>query len=243
MGESKHTLAIILNRQSYRDYDSLVVVYSEKFGKLSLIARGTKKLQSKLAGHLEPFNLVNLMIIPGKSRDYVGSALTQTAWLNLKNGLNKLYYVGRAVNLFHRLVGEKELDPNLFLLWCEWLNYLDNNPCDCSKEEGELLLNFFSLKLLTSLGYQPEMYHCLVCHQVITPGHNYFHLQDGGLICSACCPAILPRPELLPVSDNVIKLVRFLTGHNLDRISQLKTDQKTRGELTTFVNSFINFNN
>jgi len=243
MEDTKHTLAIVLNRQSYRDYDSLVVVYTEKFGKLILIARGTKKPQSKLAGHLEPLSLVDLMIVPGKGRDYVGSILAQNARLNLKQDLNKLYYAGQAVNCFNRLIKEKQTDPGLFLLLNDWLNNLNDYSSDFSREQGELFLNYFNLKLLIELGYQPEMYHCLLCQQKIQSGRNYFDLQNGGLICEKCHQATLTRPEILAVSDDIVKLVRFLSANSWEEVRKLKIDKKISKELTTLVINFINFNN
>ena len=69
MEETFNTKAIILKREPFWEADTRVVVYSLEKGKLHLIARGTKKISSKLAGHLEPMNFVDLMVVRGKQFD------------------------------------------------------------------------------------------------------------------------------------------------------------------------------
>ncbi len=247
MDETKHSPAIILNRSDYRESDSLNTVYTRDYGKMILVARGAKKNKSKLAGHLEPISLADILIIKGRGFDYVGSALTRDAYLNIKDNLNKIYYAGRAINWFNRLVKEGEPDERLFFLLGRWLEVLDNYPDeDLNKENGELFFIFFALKLLAELGYKPEMYECLNCRNKIKPGKNHFNLRNGGVICENCLEkdrreqGINPA-ELLLISDNCIKLLRFIMDNKLDAARKLKLDKKVIKELSVLTLSFLNF--
>lgn len=254
MDETKSTRAIILDRRPYRESDSLVTVYTRKFGKQILVARGTKKLQSKLAGHLEPISLADIMIVRGKNFDYIGGAAGQDAYASLKNDLNKLYFVGRAVGWFNRLVKENQADERLFFLLGEWLKAMDNfsdgaNPAGenkFNKESGELLFSFFALKLLVELGYQPEITNCLVCRQALKPGNNYFDLKNGGVIGGECWLEEQPRREhanneILIISDNCLKIMRFILSHELKSAVKLKVDNKSVRELSVFITHFLEF--
>ncbi len=247
MDETKHSQAIILNRSAYRESDSLVTVYTRDFGKFSLVARGTKKIKSKLAGHLEPISLADILMIKGRGFDYVGSALTKNAYLNLKDNLNKIYFAGRAVRWFSRLVRDAQPDERLFLLLSRWLEVLDNYPdAEFSAESGELFFAFFALKLMTELGYKPEMYECLNCRQPVKAGLNYFNLKNGGIICGACLEKERANEgvnvaELLTISDNCIKLMRFILDNKLDLAKKLKLDKKIIKELSILTRNFLNF--
>ncbi len=245
MEETKRTKAIILNRSDYRESDSLLLAYTESYGKLSLLARGTKKLLSKMAGHLEPATLVDLMIVKGRGFDYAGSVQTLDGFLPLREDFNKAYYSGRALRRFNRLVKEGERDEQLFLWLRSWLEALAAAPSPLAKEDGELLFDFFALKLLTELGYRPELYGCLECHRVIAPGRNYFDLKDGGLVCSEC---LAKRPlvtananQLRLVSDDVVKLLRFLVASDLGRAKKLRLEKKARRELGELLEAFLDF--
>lgn len=247
MDETKHSSAIILNRSPYRESDSLVTVYTKDFGKLVLVARGTKKIRSKLAGHLEPISLADILIIKGKGFDYVGSALTQNAFLNLKDDLNKLYYVGRAFSWFNRLVREGESDERLFFLLERWLEMVDQYlPEEFTKDNGELFFIFLALKLMAELGYKPEMYECLSCRRKIEPGKNYFNLKNGGIVCGLCLEKErqqqgIEATELLTISDNCIKLMRFIMDNKLDTAKKLKLDKRIIKELSVLTQNFLNF--
>ncbi len=249
MSETKISQAIVLNRLDYRESDSLLSVYTANFGKLSLLARGTKKINSKLSGHLEPFSLIDILIIKGRGFDYIGSAFSRRAFLNIKNDLNKLYYAGAGIRSFNRLVKEGEKDENLFFLLKGFLELLDDYREDLSKERGEIFYSFFILKLLLELGYGPEMYECLDCHTKIKTGKNYFNLKNGGLICSDCFnrqPFVYQKdgllaPEILQISDNSIKLIRLITSNELGVVKKLYLEKKYIHELAVLIDSFLDF--
>jgi len=245
MEESRTTAAIVLSREPYRENDSLITVYTLNFGKLALIARGTKKLQSKLAAHTEPLSLINLMIIKGRGFDYIGGAANREVYFNIRADLNKLYYAGQALKIFNKLVKGDQADKRLFFLLVNWLALLDNYS-DFDKENGSLLFSFFILKFLVELGYQPEMYKCLLCKNKLKPGNNYFDLLSGGVVCEACFnkgrrPITDGGTDLLPVSDNCIKLIRFMLDDQFERPEKIKVDKKLTKELSLLVNKFLIF--
>jgi len=245
MEESKKTSALILNRQPYREYDSLVTVYTPDLGKLNLVARGTQKLQSKLAGHIEPLTLAEIMIITGRGFDYIGSAVSREVYAGIRQDLNKLYYAGQALKLFNRLVKEGEAEAGLFFLLADWLEVL-NNFSDFNKEKGELFLGFFTWQFLAALGYKPEMYKCLVKGEEIRPGQSYFNLAKGGLVCQSCfeqerVAANLVSTELLPISDNCVKIIRFILTGKFSQAEKIKIDKKLIRELIILADGFVKF--
>ncbi len=243
MESSRNTKAIVLSRQDYRENDSLAVFYSLDYGKLALIARGAKKAGSKLAGHIEPLSLVDLMVINGKGRDYVGGVIAREQYPNLKKDLNAVYYAGLGVNWLRRLTEEGEAEPELFLLLSSYLDLLDSHaPELLLKEEGDLLFAFFAFKLLALIGYQPQVGSCLECHLPAKPGKNYFDLKSGGLVCADCFIKT-PRlnQEFLTVSDNCVKLLRLILDNKLEVSKKIKIDKKSAKEIANLAKDFLNF--
>ena len=55
MSQTYTTEGIILKRKDYQENDRLFTIYSKDYGKIDLIAKGTKKISSKLNSYLEPF--------------------------------------------------------------------------------------------------------------------------------------------------------------------------------------------
>ena len=244
MDSNRKSKAIVLNRQDYREYDSLVSFYTLNFGKLTLIARGTKKIKSKLAGHIEPIALVDLMVISGKGRDYAASVISQESFSNILDDLNKLHYAGLGIRWLLRLTEENEADPPLFLLLVDYLEVLDSYPEEeLSKEMGELIFSFFIFKFLSLIGYTPEVYNCLSCRKEIGPGNNYFNLNNGGLICESCFSKREEgtENEILKISDNCIKLLRFMLKNEIVSSRRLKIDKKLVKEIRVLTKGFLDF--
>lgn len=237
------TKAIVLNRKDYREHDNLVVFYTLLQGKKTLLARGVKKTASKLAGHLEPFNLVDLMSIKGKNLDYVGSVIARETFPAIKQDINCLYYAGLAVNWLQKILEDEQADEGIFNLLIEYLQQLDLMIITKKNNKAELLFSFFIFKFLALSGYNPQVKNCLDCKKVIIPGKNFFNLNSGGLVCHSCFTNIsqAQKSEFLSISDNCVKLVRFMLENSLRFSTKIKIDNKLSKEIFNLSHNFIKF--
>lgn len=231
--------AIILNRHNWREADRLVSVYTPEFGKLSLLARGACKLNSKLAAHLEPISLSQILIIKGKGFDYIGSALMLDSFSEIKKDLNKLYFAGRALDFFNRLVKEGEGDASLFYWLEKWLNNLNQSGKNgiLDKDDGRFRLAFFYWRFLALLGYSLNFDNCIVCqNKIIAGGSNRLDFWRGGLLCPVCNGKGLDleqnfkREAIIGISDNCIKLLRYLENKTEANLKSLKLPIKVLKE-------------
>lgn len=60
------TQGIILKREDFRERDERLCFYTKDFGKLSVVAKGTKRIEAKLRGNLDLFNFVDIIFVEGK---------------------------------------------------------------------------------------------------------------------------------------------------------------------------------
>jgi DNA repair protein RecO (recombination protein O) len=150
MEATYRTKAIILDRQVCAEVDSRVIAYSFDKGKLELVARGTAKLSSKLAGHLEPFNLVDLMVINGRGPSYAGAADSLAAATSLKNDWDKISAGGYLLALYKKLLKPGESDKKVFLLLAQFIYWL--NAIEASALYYQLIARLAAWKLLNLLG-------------------------------------------------------------------------------------------
>ncbi|PIT94402.1 DNA repair protein RecO [Candidatus Falkowbacteria bacterium CG10_big_fil_rev_8_21_14_0_10_39_9] len=233
MAETFNTKALVLNRYIYREYDSRVTVYSPLFGKIDLLARGVQRPGSKLAAHVEPLSLVDLMIVKGKNTDYIGSSIVSDAYASIKCDLAKLPFAGSALFAFNRLIKPEEKDAVLFDLLLDFLDILDQKP-----ERADWLLASWSLKFLSALGYQPELYNCLHCQKRLEPDNNFFSIMRGGIFCSDCSRREL---NLEAVDQNNIKMLRLVLSHSLTDLANLRADNKSFDRVNNLVKNLLNF--
>lgn len=149
-----HTEGIILKRTDTGEADALFTIYTKDFGKIKALARGVKKENAKLKGHLEPFSLSSLSVVAGKN----GLRLTGASLLNffsaIRGDLNKLRaasYIAAAVDK-HCFDGEK--DENLWGLVLGAFSLLEKEMFD--EKEVKDFLRVFDEKLMCVMGYHGE---------------------------------------------------------------------------------------
>ena len=78
------TEGIVLKYYPYRDFDRIFTIYTKEHGKIDVIGKGTGKLLSKLAGHLEPYTVSKLMVADGRRWDVLTQSITLDAFSTLK---------------------------------------------------------------------------------------------------------------------------------------------------------------
>ncbi len=232
MDETYNLKAFIISRESFREFDSKVTVYSSEKGKLDLVARGTKKLKSKLAAHIEPISLSNLMAVRGKSFDYIGSATLEEGFANIKIDYDKIETAGRGIEMFNNLIKNEEKDEEIFKFLGEFFDVLSKNK----NFDHELTSSFFSLGLFSRLGFKPELYHCVNCGKKLVPKGNRIGFDKGGVICENCARGHEPE-----ISENGIKVMRLGFEKKLSELINLKIEDKARGEAVNLAGSFVKY--
>ncbi len=231
MTETKKITGIVLKRQSFRENDSLVTLFSRELGKIDLVCRGAKKFGSKMAGHIEPLNFSSIMWIKGKQLDYVGSVQCLDAYKNIKEDLEKSLYAGVALKTFNKWVKPEMRDSSLFLLLVDYLETLNNNFI----ENKELFFKFFKIKLISLLGYSPELYLCHTCNTKIKPKKYKFDICKGGVVCTHCDNTSRNKA----ISLDGIKALRIVLNYNFSKIVKFKTNQELGGEVGVIIDRFI----
>jgi DNA repair protein RecO (recombination protein O) len=223
-----------MDNRPFRESDSRISAYSLERGSVDLVARGTLKSRSKLAAHLQPISLVEIMAIRGRSYDYVGSAVVLDAYPVVKSDLSKVMSAGNFVRVLGHHVRPADKDEEVYRLACSFFSALNKS------NNGTSLLEWLHMfRLVCILGYKPEMGHCLLCGQVIKPQSNRLDLIGGGLVCAKC--GCQEEGRHLPVSEGCIKALRFAATCDIADLSKLQAGPPLRAEVAMTVNKYIGY--
>jgi DNA repair protein RecO (recombination protein O) len=213
MSQTFTTSGIIIKRRDYQENDRLFYVYTREYGKIELVAKGTKKITSKLNAYLEPFYLVNLMIAKGKFFDKLANANVIKCYENLRNDKDLIgfFIINYLTEIIDALIVGQTPQSKKYDLLLELLDILNEEIKKDILHKKELLLmltNIYALKLLNYLGYRPEIQRCLICHKAILLTKNIFDFSRGGVICEDCKKVCLIE-DYIKVSDKVIKILQL----------------------------------
>lgn len=146
------TTGIILKRTDYGEADRIITVLTPDQGKLRLMARGVRKVKSKLAGGIELFSTSHLTYVPGKGE--IGT-LISSRLISHYGGIVK--DIGR-VQLGYELI--KQLDratednpePAYYYLLEQAFSGLNEPAVGL-----ELLQAWFGAQLLKLAGHTPNL--------------------------------------------------------------------------------------
>lgn len=124
-------------------------VYSKLHGRVSLIAKGVRRLKSKKRGHIEIFNRISFQAISGRGLDIMTEAEIIDDLSELKKNLKKVSLAYYFMEVIGKIMHEGESNFEVYNLISESLENLKK-----TKELKKLRLDFI-LRLLTILGYWP----------------------------------------------------------------------------------------
>lgn len=228
-----NTTALILSRRPFREADLRVTFFSRESGKGEAVAIGAKKTRSKLAGHLEPFREVKLMLARGRFFDKIGQAVTLNNFgVQTYNTADKLWRAQQAAETFGRLTALGQKDERLYELFKNFL-ILNFQP---SFSKG--LLTIFHLHLLDLSGLAPELKECVNCHCQINAESSHFNFARGGITCSACASS-RAHEEHAPVSREIIRLWQYHRRRSLTAPTGWHPPASLAFELNKLVNQFL----
>jgi DNA repair protein RecO (recombination protein O) len=233
--EYKYT-AIVLGKKDIKETDRIYSFYTLEQGKISAIARGVRKTQSKLAGHLENYYLIDLTIMKNRGMGNIASAVVENNFKKLKSDFGALEKVFQAIKIFNHLINDQQRDTEVFLLFLDYLDSLDKLSSHHGEIKKNLITQGFIFKFLNILGYKIEIGKCVECKGRLSESRNFFDYNRGGVICNKCFGC---SSNSLPISREVIKIIRIFFHNNLNSLVKLKIGEIESGELRCISQTFI----
>ncbi|GAB4168722.1 MAG: DNA repair protein RecO [Roseiflexaceae bacterium] len=221
--------ALIIRRSSFGESDRLLTIYTPQ-GKRRVVAKGARKTISRLAGHIELFTHTQLMLAVGRSLDIVTQSQEIRDFARLRTDLERIGASYYAAELLDRLTEEGDENPAAFRLVVSAFAGLD------SSERIDLVLRWYELHLLDSLGYRPQLTECAICHEVLDETTDRFSPQAGGAICPRCASS---DRSALPMGLAAFKLLRLLQAQPLSGIERLSLSQGLRSEAEQLLRAAI----
>jgi DNA repair protein RecO (recombination protein O) len=206
------TQAIVLRSYAWPRHARCFVLYTREQGKVKAVAAGVQKIKSKVAGHLQPFTVSEIMLARGRTMDRLAQARMEQSFPSLGREYPLFLLGSYVLEVVERLTKEGVTDR---FVWDEMLavfQELDDqgqwSSGVSSREEQSrfaLMTRLFALRILDRFGYRPELHACVACAQAIRPEQIYFSVLQGGVLCADC---FHKQIEGQPVTPACVKLLR-----------------------------------
>lgn len=137
---------IILKRRNFGEADRILTIFTLQKGKISVLAKGVRRITSRRAGNVELLNRVLMYLHQGKGMPILTEAESLETYPKLKEDLTLSTYAYHIIELVDKLTAENQENRILYEQLVRVLNKLSKNP-------RQIFIRAFEAKILSNLGF------------------------------------------------------------------------------------------
>ncbi|OGZ70664.1 MAG: DNA repair protein RecO [Candidatus Staskawiczbacteria bacterium RIFCSPHIGHO2_12_FULL_38_11] len=226
------TQGFVFKREDRSEADRVFSVYTRDFGRVEVVGKAIRKINSKLRSGMGIFSFSEIEFIQGRNKKTLTDAVSISKFNGLAVSPEKLLLSQRISEIIDNFVRGQEVDEKIFNALsdvCNKFNILKYPPLGL-----ELVYCYFFWNFVSALGYEPQLFNCAHCHQKLNDHNLYFSYSDGGAICANCR---LIKKESLKIHPDIVKVLRLILKKDWQILSKL-TMEKNSWELLKNVTEF-----
>lgn len=182
MSLKKRTEGIVLKKRERLENDLLFSLFTKDFGRLEILGKGIRKMDSKLKSQIDLFSLVEIEFVEGKEQKILTDSLKILSLDNLKKDFLTLKIGLKICEILDLFLKEGEKEERLWNLILETFLFL--NKKWQKRRQYHLSFFWFFWNFIATLGiYAPPLF-CFECQKELKEG--FFDLREKVFLCSFC---------------------------------------------------------
>lgn len=227
------TEALVLKTIHFQETSSIVKLFTKEQGKISVIAKGARRLKSALRGYLEPLNYIEAIYYYKITRDIQTLSkvdLLQSFFSNTLDIECNIY--GTAVlEVIDKVVRDHQHDDEIFYLAIQILKSMDLHADQC-----RILFAEFLLALADILGYKLDPSVCSQCKTRLTTA--IYNPGSGRLVCKDCGRYTSSTHKL---SEHEMQCLNDLHRRNLDTEINISAEPSAANRITQLLIKYLSY--
>lgn len=142
---------IVIKRIDFGEADKIITFFTSDRGKLTLIAKGVRKLSSKRAGSLELFNRAKISAVSGRgSLDTLAEVSLLESYSGWRKHLGRVNVAYQLCEIIDKLLPDNQSHPGIYEILSRSLSQIS----DLSDDWQNRIDSWF-VDILIDLGYWP----------------------------------------------------------------------------------------
>lgn len=194
---------LVLAEVPWRESDKILTVLAEGMGKITLSARGAKRVQSPLMSISQPFAYASYNLFQKGERYLIDSGESLASFYELRFDLGKLA-LGNYITELARMVTEENSPDDPVLKLC-----LNSLYALCKTQKPVPLVKaVFELRLMALCGFLPEVEGCSACGK--EAGSFCFDFEHCGILCEQCAAKVAGAWGRISLSEGTMEAIRYI---------------------------------
>lgn len=173
------TKGIIIAEKVMSDFDKMLTILTPNMGKIECVAKGSRRPKSLLMAGTQFLCFGDYMLYKGGENYSMNSCETIELFYNIRTDLDKLKYAVYITKIINDVTTENQNNYKILQLYLNTLYVISNTDKDL-----EFVTSIFRLRLLSIIGYRPEIEECKNCKE--KENLTKFSIRDNGFKCTAC---------------------------------------------------------
>ncbi len=234
------TEAIVLHAMNYGDTSKIVTLYSRKYGKIKIVAKGARNQKgNKFGSSLEPMTYSSVVLYKKEHRDLhlLSKSEIVTPLTKLQDESEKMFTALAVIELVNMMMHDEEENETIFRLLHDTLVLID------SAEKNVMnVFIAFQLQLFKMHGFGLSLDSCEQCGKKTATNEFRFvllRLSDGKFICSGCGEA--NSVGGMKMSGGLLRSLHFLQTNELAKTMTLQLAFSAKDEILDVLQSYLRY--
>ncbi len=207
--------AIALKITNYSNTSQIIQFMTDRFGKVGVIAKGSRNPKSKMQGVLQNLSQYEIVIYKkANTLSLLKEVYTTEDNKELFDDIYRTASAQAAAEVYLQLIFEENDYRSFYDLLHDFLNYL-------KKLDERFIIIFwrFLLRVASYLGFSMEFNSCVVCSETALDAMHGISFHKNGFICKKCAKKKPTQENYLCSTPTIDLLANLKTiGNKLDEV-------------------------
>jgi DNA repair protein RecO (recombination protein O) len=219
---------IVIRSMDYGEGNKIISLYTRHNGKMSVMVRGAKKMNSRLASVTQLFTHGEYVIFKTGSMGTLNQGESLETHRKLRENLHMSAYSAYLVELIDKIVPEQEINEMMFEQLKASLEALETD------KDAAIVLHIMEMKMLAIAGYLPQLEECVNCGT--DQGEMALSVNQGGILCAGCHSR---DSQVLHISPATLKMLRLFQRVDLRRLGTIEVKPITKTQLKQSMRAYM----
>lgn len=233
---------VVIKETTYSDNDKIITILTDDIGKISCMAKGSKKTNSPILASSQYLVYSEFVLYKGTSFYYVNSADVINTFYNLRIDLDKLNIVFELTRLIQATTDENQDTSGVLRLFLNTLYVIEK-----LNKNLKLVESIFKIKLLDLLGFARPINKCYICGKDLLPlsksGSNiefdniYYDYVTNTFVCSNCIKG-KEKQRYIELSKDCTLAINYVIKSDVKKIFSFDLKKDSLRQFMIFAQAF-----
>ena len=227
----------IVLRQTKTTYGRrMILIFSRKFGKISLGTGAKESGRNKSALAIRPFTYGRYEIFKGRDSYNLDNAQVIKSFYGLGEDLDKYMAASYVLELTEKILPDEQPAPAIFRNLLDFMEALEPR-----KKKHDTLVLAYIVKLLASLGTEPRLDRCVCCSKEAQG--KFFSVREGGILCEDCAKEFRKTTTnealIYNINFGIVDILKYFRSEPFSAFEKIALEDGISQELTAIMKSYM----